>query len=427
MPAVSADAALAHVRDGMRVYLHGGAATPTPLIEALARRAASLRDVETVSLHLEGPAPHVDPALEGRLRHNALFIGANVREAVNAGRADFTPVFLSDIPALFTGGPLPLDVALIQVSPPDAGGFCSLGVSVDVARPAAEAAGYVIAEVNRQMPRTLGETTVHLNQIDAYIETDRPLHEIARPEPTEESRRIGQQVATLIDNGATLQLGIGAVADAVLGALHGHRDLGIHTEMFADGVVDLVEAGVVTGARKTLHPGLIVSSFVMGTRRLYDFVDGNPQVAMFASSYTNDPMVIARHEEMVAVNSAIEVDLTGQVCADSIGPRFWSGIGGQLDFIRGAARAPRGRPIIALPSTARGGTQSRIVARLADGAGVVTTRGDVYFVVTEYGIAHLHGRPVRERAQALLDIAHPAFRKQIAREALALYGFRLRV
>lgn len=427
MPAVSADAALSHIRDGMRVYLHGGAATPTPLVEALARRAASLTSVETVSLHLEGPAPHVDPALEGHLRHNALFIGANVREAVNAGRADFTPVFLSDIPALFAGGPLPLDVALIQVSPPDADGFCSLGVSVDVARPAAEAAGYVIAEVNRQMPRTLGETTVHLNQIDAYIETDRPLHEIPRPEPTEESRRIGEQVATLVADGATLQLGIGAIADAVLRALHGHRDLGIHTEMFADGVVDLVEAGVVTGARKTLHPGLIVSSFVMGTRRLYDFVDGNPQVAMFASSYTNDPMVIARHEEMVAVNSAIEVDLTGQVCADSIGPRFWSGIGGQLDFIRGAARAPRGRPIIALPSTARGGSQSRIVARLADGAGVVTTRGDVYFVVTEYGIAHLHGRPVRERAQALVDIAHPAFRERIAREALALYGFRLRV
>lgn len=427
MPAVSADDALHHVRDGMRVYLHGGAATPTPLIEALARRAASLTGVETVSLHLEGPAPHVDPSLEGHLRHNALFIGANVREAVNAGRADFTPVFLSDIPALFTGGPLPLDVALIQVSPPDADGFCSLGVSVDVARPAAEAARYVIAEMNRQMPRTLGETAVHLNQIDAYIETDRPLHEVTRPEPAEESRRIGEQVATLIEDGATLQLGIGAIADAVLRALHGHRDLGIHTEMFADGVVDLVEAGVVTGARKTLHPGLIVSSFVMGTRRLYDFVDGNPGVAMFASSYTNDPMVIARHEEMVAVNSAIEVDLTGQVCADSIGPRFWSGIGGQLDFIRGAARAPRGRPIIALPSTARGGTQSRIVARLADGAGVVTTRGDVYFVVTEYGIARLHGRPVRERAQVLLDIAHPAFRDQIAREAQALYGFRLRV
>ncbi|MDP2327702.1 MAG: acetyl-CoA hydrolase/transferase C-terminal domain-containing protein [Dehalococcoidia bacterium] len=425
MPATTIQAALNYIQSGMRVYLHGGAATPTPLIEALAERALSLTGVETVSLHLEGPAPHVAPALEGHLRHNALFIGANVREAVNAGRADFTPVFLSDIPRLFTDGTLPLDVALLQVSPPDADGMCSMGVSVDVARPAAEAARFVIAEVNRQMPRTLGESTVHLSQIDAYIETDRPLWEIPPPDPTEVSRRIGEHVATLVEDGATLQLGIGAVADAVLRALRGHRDLGIHTEMFADGVVDLVEAGVITGARKAVHPGLIVSSFVMGTRRLYDFVDGNPGVAMFSSAYTNDTRVIAQHEEMVAVNSAIEVDLTGQVCADSIGPRFWSGIGGQLDFIRGAARAPRGRPIIALPSSALGGTRSRIVSQLAAGAGVVTTRGDVYFVVTEHGIARLHGRPVRERAQALIDIAAPAFREQLAREASALYGFRL--
>lgn len=425
--APSAEAALAPLRDGMRVYLHGGAATPTPLIEALAMRARDLRDVETVSLHLEGPAPHVAPELAGHLRHNALFISANVREAVNSGRADFTPVFLSDIPALFSDGTLPLDVALIQVSPPDADGMCSLGVAVDVARPAATAARYVVAEVNAQMPFTHGASTIPLNSIDAYMETDRPLHEVACPTPSEEQRAIGRHVASLIEDGATLQLGIGAVAEAVLASLGDHRDLGVHTEMFSDGVVDLVEAGVITGARKHIHPGVIVSSFVLGTERLYRFVDRNPGVELYDSSYTNDPRVIAAHEEMVAVNSAIEVDLTGQVCADSIGPRFWSGIGGQIDFIRGAARAPGGRPIIALPSTALGGTRSRLVSQLAPGAGVVTTRGDVYFVVTEHGVAALHGRSVRQRAQALLDIAHPAFREDLARESFALHGFRLRV
>ena len=424
--ATSIDAALAPLCDGMRVYLHGGAATSTPLIEGLVARAGNLHDIETISLHLEGPAPHVAPAMAGHIRHNALFIGANVREAVNSGRADFTSVFLSDVPALFSDGTLPLDVALIQVSPPNERGECSLGVAVDVARPAAQAAHYVVAEMNARMPFTFGASTIPLTTIDAWVETDRPLHTVPRAALTDEQRAIGRHVASLIEDGATLQLGIGAIPEAVLSCLGSHRDLGVHTKMFSDGVVDLVEAGVVTGARKRVHPGLIVSSFVLGTERLYRFVDRNPMVSMQDSSYTNDPRVIAAHDEMVAVNSAIEVDLTGQVCADSIGPRFWSGIGGQLDFIRGAARAPHGRPIIAMPSTALDGTRSRIVSQLAPGAGVVTTRGDVYFVVTEYGIAALHGRSVRERAQALVDIAHPAFREALARESLALHGFHLR-
>ena len=427
MRLTTAAEALAAVQSGHSVYLHGGAATPTPLLDALADRARALTDVRTVSLHLEGPAPHVSPDLAGHLRHNALFIGSNVRQAVQEGRADFTPVFLSDIPALFASGALRVDVALLQVSRPDRHGYCSLGVSVDVARAAAGVAGTVIAEVNAQMPRTHGESFVHISEIDLGVETDRPLPEVPQPALDERYHAIGRHVASLIEDRATLQLGIGAVAEAVLLQLFDHRGLGIHTEMFSDGVVDLVQAGVITGEHKRLHAGEIVTSFVMGTRRLYDFVDDNPAVAMHPSHYTNDPMVIARHEEMVAVNSAIEVDLTGQVCADSIGGRFYSGIGGQLDFIRGAARAARGRPIIALPSTARGGEVSRIVARLAPGAGVVTTRGDVYFVVTEHGIAALHGRTARERAQALLAIAHPAFREQLAREAFETYGFRLRV
>ncbi|MEZ4552539.1 MAG: acetyl-CoA hydrolase/transferase family protein [Dehalococcoidia bacterium] len=425
MRLVSLSEAIDAVGSRQRVYLHGGAATSTPLLHALAERALTLEGVETVSLHLDGPAPHVAPELAGHLRHNALFIGANVREAVAEGRADFTPVFLSDIPQLFTSGVLPIDVALIQVSPPDQHGYCSLGVSVDVAHAAVRQARTVVAEVNRQMPRSLGRSFLHVSQIDFGVETDRPLVEVPSPPLDDRYFQIARHVASLIEDGSTLQLGIGAVAEAVLLQLFDHRDLGVHTEMFSDGVVDLFEAGVITGAKKRRHPGEIVTSFVQGTRRLYDFVDDNPVVSMHPSDYTNNPAVIASHVEMVAVNSAIEVDLTGQVCADSIGGRFYSGIGGQLDFIRGAARAAQGRPIIALPSTTADGTISRIVGRLAPGAGVVTTRGDVYFVVTEYGIAALHGRTVRERAEALLRVAHPAFRERLAREALETYGLRI--
>jgi acyl-CoA hydrolase len=417
--------AFSHVTDGARIYIQGGAATPTALVAGLAARALDLRDVTTMSLHLEGPAPHVAPEFTGRIRHNAFFIGRNVREAVREGRADYTPVFLSDIPALFTRGVLPVDVALLQVSPPDEHGYCSLGVSVDVAQPAALAARHVIALVNPQMPRTFGDSLVHVDRVDSVIEYDGPLHESAEPAATEVADAIGRNVASLIDDGMTLQLGIGSVSAAVLRALRDHRDLGIHSEMFTEGVVDLVERGVITGARKRLHPGQIVASFATGTRRLYDFVDRNPAVEMHPSHYTNDPWVIAQHDGMVAVNSAIEVDLSGQVCADSVAGKFYSGIGGQVDFIRGAARADRGRPIIALPSTAADGAISRIVSRLESGAGVVTTRGDVHYVVTEFGVADLHGRTVRERAQRLIRVAAPQFRERLAREAADLYGFRL--
>ncbi|MCA9555965.1 MAG: GNAT family N-acetyltransferase, partial [Myxococcales bacterium] len=310
-------------------------------------------------------------------------------------------------------------------SPPDEHGYCSFGVSVDVARPAAGLAKYVVAEVNRQMPRTLGESTIHVSEIDAAIETDRWIYQHPRKAPNEVQQRIGAHVATLVDDGATLQLGIGGVADAVLSSLTQHRDLGIHTEMFSDGVLDLVEAGVVTGAQKKYQPGLIVASFVMGSQRLYDFVDDNPMVALYPSSYTNDPFVIARHEEMTAINSAIEVDLTGQVCADSLGPKLWSGIGGQVDFIRGAAMSRGGKPIIALPSTAKDGAVSRIVPHLDEGAGVVTSRGDVHYVVTEFGVAYLHGKTIRERALALMGIAHPDFRQELldyVKERKYVYG-----
>lgn len=409
----SADLAVQAIHSGDRVYVQGGCATPVPLLAALASRAPDLRDVEVVSLHTEGPAPHTDPAVEGHIRHNALFIGANVRTAVNEGRADFTPVFLSDIPGLFRST-MPIDVALIQVSPPDAHGFCSLGISVDCAKPAADHARSVIAEVNRQMPRTHGDAFIHVTEIDYLVETDRDLLEVPVATASPQLDRIGAYVASLVEDASTLQLGIGAVPDAVLRRLEGHRDLGIHTEMFSDGLVDLVERGVVTNSAKSLHRGKTVTSFVMGSRRVYDFVDDNPAVEFYPASYTNDPVVISRIDRMVAINSAIQVDLTGQVCADSIGHTFYSGIGGQVDFIRGASRSNGGRPIIALPSTAANGKVSRIAAELAPGAGVVTTRGDVHYVVTEYGIADLHGKNIRQRAEALISIAHPDFRDELA-------------
>ena len=358
---VSAEAALACVRSGDRVFLHGAAATPQVLLHALSARAAALTDVEIVHLHANGPAPHVAPEMAGHLRHRALFIGANTRQAVNDGRADFVPVFLSDIPHLFTSGSLPLDVALIHVSPPDAHGFCSLGTSVDAAKAAVESAGLVIAQVNPRVPRTLGDSFIRLDQLDLLVEADAPLltHD---PEPIGEvERQIGIHVASLVDDGATLQLGIGGIPNAALAAMTDKRDLGVHTEMFSDGLLDLVEAGVVTGAAKTLHPGKIVTTFLMGSQRLYDWVHDNPLVELHPVDYTNDTAVIRRNPRMTAINSAIQVDLTGQVCADSIGTRLFSGVGGQMDFMRGAALSPGGKAIIALPSTAKGGSVSRIV------------------------------------------------------------------
>ncbi len=409
--------AIAEIGSGQRVFLQGGAANPIPLVEALVKRASELENVEIVHLHTEGPAPHVDPSMEGHLRLNALFVGANVRQAVNEGRADAVPVHLSEIPDLFRKGILPVDVALVQVSPPDEHGFCSLGVSVDCAKPAADAAKVVIAEVNRRMPRTLGDSFLHVSRFRWVVETDRPLPEIQRATGGEVVARIGRQVAELIEDGSTLQMGIGAIPDAVLSFLTGHRHLGVHTEMFSDGVMELVERGVITNERKSIHRGKIVAAFILGTQRLYEFVHNNPMIELHSIDYTNDPFIISRNDRMVAINSAIQVDFTGQVCADSIGYRIYSGFGGQVDFIRGAARSNGGKPIIALPSTAKDDTISRIVARLDEGAGVVTTRADVHYVVTEYGVAYLHGKNIRQRVRALIDIAHPKFREELERRA----------
>jgi 4-hydroxybutyrate CoA-transferase len=410
---VSAEEAVGHVRSGDRVFLHGAAATPAVLLDALVGRAKTLENVEIVHMHADGPAPHVAEAMEGHLRHRALFIGANVREAVNEGRADFVPIFLSDIPNLFSSGALPLDVAFIQVSPPDAHGYCSLGTSVDVAKAATESARTVIAQVNTRVPRTLGDSFIHLDQIDWAVRANGPLLSHPAPSISPTEQRIGEYVADLVEDGATLQLGIGGIPNAALAAMGSKRDLGVHTEMFSDGLLDLVEAGVVTSAAKTLHPGKIVTTFLMGSQRLYDWVDDNPMIEMHPVDYTNDTAIIRRNAKMTAINSAIQVDLTGQVCADSMGTYLFSGVGGQMDFMRGAALSVGGKPIIALPSTARQGTVSRIVTTLAEGAGVTTTRAHVHYIVTEHGVAYLHGKSIRERAEALIGVAHPAFRDEL--------------
>jgi acyl-CoA hydrolase len=409
----SAKHAVEQIRSGQRVFVHGAAATPHVLLNALVARSADLEDVEVVHLHAAGPAPHVEPAMAGHLRHRALFVGSNVRQAVNDGRADFVPIFLSDIPRLFTSRRLPLDVALVHVSPPDAHGYCSLGTSVDVAMAAVDSAPLVIAQVNPRMPRTLGNSFIRFDHIDFAVEVDEPL--LVEPvEPVDDTERlIGVYVADLVDDGATLQLGIGGIPNAVLEAMTSQRDLGVHTEMFSDGLLDLVEAGVVTGAAKSLHPGKIVTTFLMGSQRLYDWVHDNPMVEMQPVDYTNDTSIIRRNTRMTAINSAIQVDLTGQVCADSIGTRIYSGVGGQMDFMRGAALSPGGKAIIALPSTARGGSVSRIVPTLTEGAGVTTTRAHVQYIVTEHGVADLHGASIRERAEALIRIADPAFHDEL--------------
>jgi 4-hydroxybutyrate CoA-transferase len=417
---VSAAEAVAVVASGQRVYLQGGCAVPRVLVDALVARADGLHDVEIVHLHTEDAADYARPEMAGHFRHNALFVGRNVREAVNAGRADFTPVHLSEVPRLLETT-LPVDVALVQVSPPDPAGFCSLGISVDCAKPAALAARTVIAQVNARMPRTLGDSFLHLSQIDYLVHADAELVEVACDPPDAVSTAIGANVASLIEDESTLQTGIGGVPNAVLAALTGHRHLGVHTEMFSDGLLDLVEAGVVDNAAKQYHPGKVVSAFVMGSRRLYDFVDDNPMIEMHPVTFTNDPEAIARNYRMVSINSAIEVDLTGQVCADSFGHQLYSGIGGQVDFIRGASRSEGGRAIIALPASARGGSVSRIVPELRPGAGVVTTRADVHHVVTEHGVADLHGRTIRQRARALIAIADPSQRDDLEAAAKKLH------
>ncbi len=405
------------ISSGDRVMLNANCAQPQALVDALSELAPDLRDVEVVQLLALGKADYVRKELVGNLRLNAFFIGPGVRDAVNAGAADYTPVFLSEIPELFEPDRLPLDVALIQVSPPDEHGFCSFGLSVDIIKPGAEKAKTVVAEVNAQMPRTLGDSFIHVSKLSYVVESDRPLLELPREPFTDVHNRIGSHIAERIDDGSTLQLGIGAIPDAVLSQLEHKRHLGIHTEMFADGVMDLFEAGVITNEKKTLHPGKIVSSFLMGSRALYDFVDNNPVVEMHPSHYVNDPYIIAKNDKMVSINSAISIDLTGQVNSDSIGTTFYSGIGGQVDFVRGANRSKGGKSFLAFPSTAKGGQLSRVVPILAPGAGVVTSRGDVDFVVTEYGAAQLHGRSIRERARSLINIAHPKFRDELEKFA----------
>ncbi len=414
--------AVQHIRSGQRIFLTGNCSVPQHLLRALVQRARAgeVENVEIVQVLTVGDADYVSPDLEGKLRVNTLFISANVRKAVHEGRADFTPIFLSEIPGLFRSGQLALDAALIHVSPPDEHGFCSFGIEVGITKPAAESARLVIAEVNDRMPRALGDSFIHVSKIDYFVPVSYPLPELPQGTPGEVQMRIAENIADLIPDGATLQLGIGGIPDAVLLYLRDKKDLGIHTEMFSDGVVQLVEAGVITNERKTLHRGKIIVGFVLGTQRLYDFVDNNAMVEFHPTDYVNDPFIIAQNENMIAINSAIEVDLTGQVCADSIGHKFYSGVGGQVDFIRGAARSKGGKPIIALPSTAKGGTISRIVATLKPGAGVTTTRNDVHYVVTEYGVAYLHGKTIRQRVEALIGIAHPDFREDLRREARRL-------
>ncbi len=416
--AVSADDAVRRVKSGMNLFVHGASATPSPLLEALVRRT-DLSDVTLYHLHTNGPAPFVDPVHQGRFRSVSLFTGPAVRDAIAEGRADYVPVFLSDIPALFSTGRVRIDIALLQLSVPDGHGYCTLGTSVDAALAASRAATEIVAEVNARMPRTHGNTLVPLSAVAAFVATDRPIYEVPRPKITPVEDAIGEQVAALVPDRATLQMGIGAIPDAALRRMGHKHDLGVHTEMFSDGIVDLVEAGVVTNRYKKVHPGRIATSFVMGTQRLYDFVHDNPFVEFYPCDHTNDTAVIRKNEHVVAINSAIEIDLTGQVVADSIGFRIFSGIGGQMDFVRGAALSPGGKPIIALPSTAAGGTVSRIASALNAGGGVVTTRGHVHWVVTEYGAVDLFGQSLCQRAEALISIAHPDFRAELRREFAA--------
>jgi acyl-CoA hydrolase len=419
----SAEEVVSLVSSGAHVFVHGAAATPTPLLDALGARN-DLDDVTLYHLHLAGPCAFVDRPTPGVVSHS-LFTGPALRRPVEEGRAEFIPVFLSDIPALFTRRRIPLDVALLQLSPPDAHGNCTLGTSIDAAKAAADTAPIVLAEINDRMPRTHGHTVVPFDRVRAFVRTSRPLHAAPAGEPSETEQRIGELVAGLIDDGATLQMGIGAIPDAVLSRLGNKHELSVHTEMFSDRLIPLIENGVVTNRRKAVHPGRTVTSFVTGSQALYDFVHDNQLVEFHPCDRTNDTALIRKNPKVCAINAAVEIDLTGQVCADSIGHRIYSGIGGQMDFIRGAALSDGGKPIIALPSTAASGRVSRIVSGLKPGAGVVTTRGHVHYVVTEYGVVNLHGLSLRRRAEALISIAHPDVRAELRRETNALRNWTL--
>jgi 4-hydroxybutyrate CoA-transferase len=410
---MSADEALAAVRSGDRVWIQSGCGTPSVLVDALVERGPLVHDVEVIHMMTLGSARYTRPEYEGHFRHRGLFLGPNVRDAVAAGRADYTPIFLSEIEGLFESGQLPIDVVLMQVSPPDEHGFVTLGTTVDCTLTTVRLARTVIAEVNQQMPRTQGETEIHISHLTAVVESDRPLLELHTEPFNEMHMRVARNVASLIPDGATLQTGIGGISEAVLHCLDDKRNLGIHTEMCPDGVVDLMESGVMNGEEKSIHRGKAVAAFVLGSKRLFDFIHENPCFEFRPIKYTNDPFVVAQNDRMVAINGALQVDLTGQVCADSLGTRPYSGFGGQIDFIRGAARSKGGVPIIALPSSAMHGDVSRIVPVLEPGAGVVTSRGDVHYVVTEHGIAYLHGKTLRERALALIAIADPRFQQEL--------------
>ncbi|AEV34106.1 acetyl-CoA hydrolase [Owenweeksia hongkongensis DSM 17368] len=408
--------AVSKIKSGQHIFIHTAAAAPKPLVEALVQRAGELSDITIYQLHTEGPAPYTEEQYQDTFTVNALFIGANCRKAVNAGRVNFIPCFLSEVPIMFRSGIIPLDVALIQVSPPDAKGFCSLGVSVDATRSAVEKSSLVIAQVNPRMPRTHGDGFIHIGDIDEYVVMETELPEHAPAPLTEVEKKIGEHIADIIEDGATLQMGIGSIPDAVLSCLGNHKNLGIHTEMFSDGVIPLVESGVINNSQKTIHPGTLVSGFLVGSRKLYDFVDDNPMVRMLDIQYVNDTKVIRKLPKMTTINSAIEVDITGQVSADSIGTMMYSGVGGQMDFVRGSSLSQGGKPIIALPSiTSRG--ESKIASILKPGAGVVTTRAHVHYIATEYGIVNLYGKNLKERAKLLIDIAHPSHRENLERAA----------
>jgi acetyl-CoA hydrolase len=424
---VTADEAVGHIKSGDNIVVQPGCAAPMELIKAMVNRKDELENVSLYHILIVGDLPYAKPGLEKHFQHKAFFIGANTREAVNDGRAEFIPIFLSEVPLLFKHGHIKTDVALIHLSTPDEHGFCSYGVDVGTIKTAAEKSKIIIGQINNEMPRTLGDSFIHINKINYIVEKSEPIKELPQIDPNTSKDfldiydKIGTNIAELIEDGSTLQMGIGAIPDAVMNYLADKKDLGIHTEMFSDGIIDLVEHGIINGEQKTLHPGKIIAGFVLGTKRVYDFIDNNPVIEFHPQEYVNDPFVIAKNRKMIAINSAIEVDLTGQVCSDSMGTRLYSGIGGQVDFIRGAAHSDGGKGIIALPSITKDGNISRIVTKLKSGAGVVTSRGDVHYVITEYGVALLFGKSIKERALELIKISHPKFRDELTKYAKDTY------
>ena len=415
----SAAAAMNLIKSGNSIFIGTGCAQPQHLVNALVEQSTRIFDVHIIHLLTIGTAPYADERFREKFKMNTFFIADNVRHALAKGIADYTPIFLSEIPNEFESGRIPIDVALISVTPPDVNGLCSFGVSVDIVKSAAANAKYVIAQVNSRMPRTFGDSFIHVNAIDMLVHYDEDIITISVPEPDETLRRIGQNIARLVEDGSTIECGIGRIPHALAESLKDKKDLGVHTEMFSDWIIDLIECGAITCAKKTLNRGKVVASFCMGSKRLYDYINNNPFFEFYPTEYVNDTNIIGQHEKMVGINVGLEIDLTGQVCSDSLGYKFYSGIGGQVDFIRGSARSRGGKPIIAMPSTARNGEVSRIVPHLTEGAGVVTTRGDVHYVVTEYGVAYLHGKSIRERVLDLINIAHPKFRKELFQAAKA--------